>query len=114
MSAGDLRRLACEAGLVPAVLDSASVPLDLGHTKRLHSTHQRRALRLSHETCAAEGCQRPFAWCDIHHPHWWSRGGATDLHNALPLCGHHHRRAHDTSFTLDHLPTGDVRFTRRR
>ncbi len=43
-AAGDLRRLACEAGLVPAVLNSQSVPLDLGRTRRLHSHHQRKAL----------------------------------------------------------------------
>jgi Domain of unknown function (DUF222) len=114
VSAGDARRLACGAGLVPAVLGGGSVPLDLGDSRRLHSRHQRRALRLMHETCAAEGCERPFAWCDIHHPHWWSKGGPTDLANGLPLCGHHHRRAHDSRFQLDRLPSGEVRFTRRR
>lgn len=114
LSAGDTRRLACGAGLVPAVLDGSSVPLDLGHLARLHNRHQRRALRLQHDSCAAEGCERPFAWCDIHHPHWWSRGGPTDLANAIPLCGHHHRRAHDPRFHDERLPSGEVRYRRRR
>ncbi len=85
-----------------------------GRTARLHSTAQRRALSVAHDSCAAEGCERPFAWTDIHHPHAWSQGGATDLDNGLPLCGWHHRRAHDTRFDLRRLATGEVRFRPRR
>jgi hypothetical protein len=106
ITAGEARRLACGAGLVPAVLDGRSMPLDLGRTRRLHTTSQRRALALLHDTCAIAGCARPYAWCEIHHPHSWHAGGQTDLANALPLCGHHHRRAHDTRFDLHHRPTG--------
>ncbi|MDX5399220.1 MAG: HNH endonuclease, partial [Actinomycetes bacterium] len=86
-SAGQARRLACNAGIIPAVLGSKSEILDLGRESRLHNTAQRRALSLTYDTCAAEGCERPFAWCEIHHPHPWSEGGPTDLENALPLCG---------------------------
>ena len=64
--------------------------------------------------CAAEGCERPFAWCDIHHPHAWSQGGATDLGNGIPLCGWHHRRAHDARYDLTRLASGEVRYRRRR
>jgi hypothetical protein len=114
LSAGAARRLACSAGIVPTVLGGASQVLDLGRERRLHSTTQRRALSVRHDTCATEGCERPFAWCDIHHPHAWGEGGRTDLDNALPLCGFHHRRAHDGSFDLQLLPTGEVRYRRRR
>jgi hypothetical protein len=114
ISASAARRLACNAGLVPAVLGGASQPLDLGRESRLHNTSQRRALSLLHDTCATEGCERPFAWCDIHHPHPWSRGGRTDLDNGVPLCGWHHRRAHDDQFELCRLPSGELRFRRRR
>ncbi|MEO5710435.1 MAG: DUF222 domain-containing protein, partial [Nocardioidaceae bacterium] len=100
VSAGEARRLACGAGIIPVVLGGASQVLDHGRERRLHSTAQRRALSATHETCAAEGCERPFAWCDVHHPHAWSHGGATDLDNAVPLCGFHHRRAHDARFDL--------------
>jgi HNH endonuclease len=88
--------------------------LDLGRSQRLHTASQTRALSVTYETCAAEGCGRPFAWCDIHHTHPWSAGGPTDLANALPLCGWHHRRAHDPTSNMKHLPTREVRFTRRR
>ncbi|CAB4703209.1 MAG: DUF222 domain-containing protein [Actinobacteria bacterium] len=100
ITASEARRLACEAGLVPVVLGGESVPLDLGRERRLHSSHQRRALAVVHDTCAVDGCERPFAWCEIHHPLPWSQGGRTDLSNAVPLCGWHHQRAHDDHFEL--------------
>ena len=84
ISAGDARRLACNAGLVPVVLDGPSRPLDLGRTKRLHTDAQRKALAVLYDTCGIDGCQRPFAWCEIHHLDPWSNGGPTDLANALP------------------------------
>jgi hypothetical protein len=114
ITAAEARRLACNAGLVPAVLGGDSVPLDLGRRRRLHSRNQRRALSLIHDTCAVAGCQRPFAWCEVHHHRWgWSSGGPTDLDNGLPLCGHHHRRAHDTRFDLRRRPDGEWAFHRR-
>jgi hypothetical protein len=114
ISAGQARRLACTAGIIPTVLNGDSVVLDLGRTRRLHTPAQARALSVTYETCAAEGCSRPFAWCDIHHPHPWSHGGPTNLDNALPLCGWHHQRAHDPTFDTKKMPSGEVRFTRRR
>ncbi|MGH8968267.1 MAG: DUF222 domain-containing protein, partial [Actinomycetes bacterium] len=113
ISAGEARRLACGAGIVPVVLGGDSEPLDLGRERRLHSKAQRRALATQHDSCATEGCERPFAWCDIHHPHSWKDGGQTSLSNALPLCGFHHRRAHDDTYTTRRLPSGEVRFRRR-
>lgn len=112
ITAGDARRLACQAAILPAILDGDSVPLDLGRTRRLHDTYQRLALSLTHHTCAAAGCTRPLAWCEIHHPHPWATGGTTDLTNALPLCGWHHRRAHDPDWTLHQDHHGTWRFTR--
>ena len=107
-------RLACNAGIIPAVFGGESQPLDLGRTRRLHSAAQRKALALIHDSCAIGTCDRPFAWTEIHHLHPWSEGGRTDLANALPLCGHHHRRAHDTRFDLRRHGHGDWRFHRRR
>ncbi len=85
ISAGEARRLACNAGIIPAVLSGGSMVLDLGRLKRLFSEAQRIALGLVHQSCAAEGCQRPFAWCELHHRDPWSTGGRTDLQEAVPL-----------------------------
>lgn len=113
LSAGQARRLACNSGIMPVVYGGASVPLDAGRTARLHSKAQRIVLSGRFDTCAAEGCARPFAWCEIHHPHAWALGGRTDL-TGIPLCGWHHRRAHDGVYDLRTLPTGEVRYRRRR
>jgi hypothetical protein len=113
LSAGEARRLACGAGILPAVLGSGSVALDLGREARLFSRHQALALGLRHDTCAAEGCERPYAWCELHHRDPWSSGGRTDLADAVPLCHHHHQRIHDETYHHRHLPDGTLRFSRR-
>ena len=98
LSAAEARRLACGAGIIPAVLGGASVPLDLGRTARFFSESQRTALASVYDECAAEGCDRPYAWSELHHEDPWSPGGRTDLHLAVPLCGWHHRRVHDPRY----------------
>ncbi len=94
LSSAQARRLACNAGLVPAVLDGQSQPLDLGRHKRLFSQAQRTAGALLHTTCAAHDCDIPYAGCELHHRQPWSHSGRTDLADLVPLCGHHHRRLH--------------------
>jgi hypothetical protein len=113
ISSGEARRLACGAGIVPAVLGGRSVPLDLGRSRRLFSAQQRLAVGLTHATCAADGCDRPFARCELHHRRPWESRGPTDLADAVPLCHFHHQRIHDTGFLHAQLPDGSVRFRRR-
>ncbi len=100
VSARTARRLACNAGHLPVVLGGRGVPLDLGHGRRLFGVQHERAVAAIHDTCGIAGCTRPLAWCELHHLVPWSRGGRTDLGNALPLCGFHHRRAHDPEYEL--------------
>ena len=113
ISAGEARRLACNAGLVPAVLGTSSVALDLGRETRLFTEPQRLAAGLRHHTCLAEGCERPYAWAELHHREPWATGGRTDLTNAEPLCHYHHQRIHDHAFTHHRLPDGTIRFRRQ-
>ena len=113
LSAGEARRLACTAGILPAVLGSKSVALDLGRESRLFSEAQRVAKGLEHATCAASGCERPYAWCELHHRRPWAQGGRTDLADAIPLCSQHHRWIHDTGFNHQTFPDGSIRFSRR-
>ncbi len=113
LSVGEVRRLACNADIMPIVYGGDSVVLDAGRAARLHSKAQRIVLSSRHDTCAAEGCERPFAWCEIHHPIPWSEGGCTDL-TGMPLCGWHHRRAHDSTYDMRVLSSGEVRYRRRR
>ena len=113
LSAGEARRLACNAGILPAVLGTKSVALDLGRESRLFSESQRVAKGLEHTTCAATGCERPYAWCELHHRRPWARGGRTDLADAIPLCSQHHHWIHDTGYNHQTLPDGSIRFSRR-
>lgn len=113
LSASDVRRLACTAQIIPAVLGSASEVLDLGRSRRLFSPAQRKALLLRDRRCRAEGCEVSGTWAEAHHRDAWSTGGRTDLDDGVLLCHPHHRRIHDQRFRSEWLPNGDVRFHRR-
>ncbi len=113
LSAGEVRRLACNAGILPAVMGGASLPVDLGRSARLFNETQRTALGISWKACAADGCERPFAWCELHHERPWSVGGRTDLADAMPLCHFHHRRIHDRRYQHTRNSAGAVAFRLR-
>ncbi|MET7375826.1 HNH endonuclease signature motif containing protein [Micromonospora arida] len=89
-----VRRLACDAAILPAVLSGAGQPLDLGRQRRLVTGPLRRALMLRDGGCAFPGCDRPPRWCDAHHIKHWADDGDTSLANVVLLCGHHHRHLH--------------------
>jgi hypothetical protein len=115
ITAAQARRLACTAHILPAVLGGASLPLDLGRTRRLFSPAQRKALLIRDQTCRADGCDIPGTWCEAHHrADPWSQGGRTDLDDGELLCSHHHHRIHDPGYRTDRLPNGDHRFHPRR
>lgn len=114
LSAGEVRRLACNAGIIPAVLGGKSAPLDLGREARLYSKAQHLAMAIRDGGCRAETCDRPPSWCEAHHAGQpWSHGGRTDIAEGVLLCGFHHRLAHHAHYDTSRLPNGDVRFTRR-
>lgn len=95
ISASQARQLACNAGIVPAVLGGNGLPLDLGRRQREFSTAQRLALAQRDLGCAHPGCSRPPGWTEAHHiDHWVRDEGPTDLRNGVLLCAHHHRAVH--------------------
>ncbi len=95
-----IRRFACDARIIPAVLDTDGTVLDLGRARRLPSGSQRRALVLRDRHCRYPGCTTRHQWTDVHHVQHWADGGATDLSNLLLLCRHHHTRVHDLALDL--------------
>ena len=100
MSAGQARRLACEARIIPVVLGTDSQPLDLGRAARLFTKAQRIALGLRDGGCTARGCETSASGCHAHHDDPWSRGGRTDLANGRLLCPRHHRLAHSSRYAV--------------
>ena len=95
-----VRRLACEAAIVPIVLNSAGEVLDCGRDVRVANRAQRRALRAMYRTCGYPGCDVSFERCDIHHVIAWLQFGSTDLDNLLPLCARHHHLVHEGRWRL--------------
>jgi hypothetical protein len=99
-----IRRLGCDADIIPIVLSSSGEVLDVGREQRLANRAQRRALRAMYRTCAYPGCQVGFEACRIHHVHWWEHNGSTCLANLLPLCSVHHHMVHEGRWTLTLRP----------
>ncbi|MEU4397906.1 DUF222 domain-containing protein [Micromonospora orduensis] len=110
LTPGTVRRLACDAAVLPAVLGGNSQILDVGRQRRLFTGPLRRALVLRDGGCAFPGCDRPSRWCDGHHVRHWADGGATALGNAVLLCGHHHRLIHQGDWTVRIAPDGQPEF----
>ncbi|MCG5439263.1 HNH endonuclease signature motif containing protein [Micromonospora foliorum] len=100
LTPGAVRRLACDAGVLPVVLGGNSQVLDVGRQRRLFTGPLRRALVLRDGGCAFPGCDRPPRWCDGHHIRHWADGGTTALDNAVLLCGYHHRFIHRGDWTV--------------
>ncbi|QNN52335.1 HNH endonuclease signature motif containing protein [Nocardioides mesophilus] len=114
ISAGEARRLACKAGLIPMVLGGDSVVLDLGREQRLFDRYQKIVINHRYQGCAAENCDRPPAWMEFHHEDPWHQGGGTDATKGISFCApHHHMADHPQTYDQTRLPDGKVRFTRR-
>ncbi|MGO4131418.1 DUF222 domain-containing protein [Janibacter sp. RAF52] len=94
LSPASVRKLACEAGVIPVMLGSGGEPLELGRASRFFTPGQKRLLWLRDGGCTFPGCTMPAHWTDAHHVQYWSLGGRTDIGNAALLCERHHTRVH--------------------
>ena len=90
ITAGEVRRLACDAEILPVVMNGRSVPLDLGRRQRLFTGHLRTLLISRDQGCAFPGCDRGPEECEAHHIVSWYSGGRTELRNGVLLCAFHH------------------------
>ncbi len=102
LTAEAVRRLACDAMILPAVMDGAGQVLDLGRAQRTWTGPARRAVILRDRGCVFPDCDKAPAWCDVHHIQYHSHGGRTDQSNAALLCGFHHYLIHHSDWTIDH------------
>lgn len=89
-----VRRLACDASIIPVVLGTRGEVLDFGHEKRLFTPAQTKRLWLRDGGCTFPGCSAPAHWCQAHHLVHWADFGPTDLENAALVCRHHHTTVH--------------------
>ena len=89
-----VRRLACDANVIPTVLGSRGEILEQGRSTRLATPGQLAALWLRDAGCSFPGCATPAHSCDAHHLIHWADGGQSDLSNLALLCGRHHSVVH--------------------
>ncbi len=90
----------CDPEVWAVVVNEMGIPVDVGHTKRLATIAQRRAIAMRDGGCTFPGCDAPIAWCDHHHVVDWHTGGPTDLANLVALCRHHHGVTHRNGWTM--------------
>jgi Domain of unknown function (DUF222) len=94
-----IRRIACDATIIPVVLGSDAEVLDVGRARRLFTPGMLRAMWLRDKGCTIPGCGAPQMWADAHHLVHWIDGGVTALTNGALLCGRHHTIAHQKGWT---------------
>ncbi|SDS74318.1 protein of unknown function [Pseudarthrobacter equi] len=81
VAATTLRKIACDADIIPALLGTTSEILDLGRKTRLFTPTQRVALTARDQGCTFPNCTIPAPWCEAHHITYWSHGGHTNTTN---------------------------------
>jgi hypothetical protein len=105
LAAETLRRLACDADILPTVLGGQSEVLDLGRSRRTATTAQRRCLEARDGGCF--NCGAPAARCHVHHVDEWSADhGATDIDLLVLACRDCHILVHEGHHTLIRGPDG--------
>ena len=95
LSIETMRRLACDAEVIPAVLGSDGEILEQGRAERFYTRGQIRHLWLRDRHCTFPGCTKPATWCDAHHLIHWADGGPTDVDHGALLCQAHHTVVHN-------------------
>ncbi len=101
ISAGVVRKMACDADLIPIVLGGQGEILDVGRARRLFGVAQRRALVARDRGCAFPSCTIPAVWTEAHHITPWADGGPTDVSNGCLLCSFHHRLIEQGNWTIE-------------
>jgi hypothetical protein len=95
VSGETVRQLCCDAELNRVVTRGRSAILDYGTTTRLASDSQYYALVARDGGCRWPGCDRPPAWCQVHHiDEVFLENGPTDLNKMCLDCSTHHDYLH--------------------
>ena len=103
--------------LLEAPWNMPSLPLDIGWSDSI-PWYIRKAVLLRDRTCAWPRCNRPAAWCDVHHRHHKKDGGETSVGKCVLVCQFHHDVCihrwgwelvvHPDGTTSAHGPAGQV------
>ena len=94
----DLRHIACDAGVVPAIFAADGLPLYMGRKQRAVTAAQKLALIARDKQCV--GCGMRASACDAHHIIWWDDDGPTDITNLVLLCPKCHKKVHKQGYAV--------------
>ncbi|MCI9872391.1 DUF222 domain-containing protein [Arthrobacter humicola] len=100
VTASTVRKIACDADIIPVVLGGEGQVLDIGRASRVFPPHIRKAITARDRGCAFPQCTIPASWCEAHHITYWSRGGTTGTGNGTLLCSHHHHVIHKEHWSI--------------
>ncbi len=101
-----VRRMACDAEIIPIILGGSGGPADAGRSRRTVSLRLRRLLVARDRHCRWPGCHEPPSRCDAHHIWHWIDGGPTNLDNLVLLCHRHHHHLHQHGYRMVPQPDG--------
>jgi hypothetical protein len=101
-----VRRLACDAEVIPMILGGPGGPADAGRSSRMAPLRLRRLLIARDRHCRWPGCHVPPSRCDAHHVWHWIDGGPTNLDNLVLLCHRHHHFLHQHGYKMVPQPDG--------
>ena len=96
----ELRRLACDAEIVPMIFAADGQPLYVGRAQRAVTKAQKLALYRRDRGCV--GCGLRPQVCDAHHIQPWDHNGPTDISNLVLLCPRCHTKVHKHGHTIQH------------
>ncbi|WP_262106719.1 HNH endonuclease signature motif containing protein [Arthrobacter sp. Marseille-P9274] len=99
-----VRKMACDADLIPIVFGGKGEVLDIGRAQRLFTPAQRRALVARDKGCAFPGCTMPAHWTEAHHIRYWKKHkGRTSVANGVLLCSFHHHLVHAGDWIIESM-----------
>ena len=99
ISAETVRRLACDATVMVALVDEFGHTMYEGRARRFPTGSQRREVMRRDRHCRFPGCAN-VTFTNVHHIKPWGSGGRTDLENLVLMCQHHHYRLHSSGWSM--------------
>ncbi|WP_411719710.1 DUF222 domain-containing protein [Mycetocola sp.] len=107
------RRLVGQAKSFTRVLTDpeTGAAMSWGTTKYKPTKRMRQFLGYRDHRCRFPGCSRAAVFCDVDHTYDHQFGGPTELDNLAMLCPKHHRLKHDTTWKVEQMGGGELRWT---
>jgi hypothetical protein len=100
VTAASIRKIACDADIIPVVLAANGRILDRGRSERYFPAPLRQALIARDRGCAFPCCTMPATWTEAHHITWWENGGRTCTDDGCMLCVFHHHLMHQGDWQI--------------